>query len=217
MKQMEVGKVYINSGGNKIEVAIEVPKRVGSVKEDLLINKSIGKVFGVYFNDNPTQLAVHKKTNEFIKFTNKCYDLLDTKDFSMKFGDFEEIVLSGHQSDNGMVYKQIHFSEGVFEFIYKGVEVCLVPWNDGVMLQSIIVPNELRGSGLATSIMEDLDNISCELEIPIYLIPYPAENYNPNDELELESKLQNWYGGLDYGKANESTYRIWPKVLCNFE
>jgi hypothetical protein len=212
---MKVGQKQIDAKGNKLEVVVEIPKK--DCRTDLVINKSIYKTFGVLFNDNAVQMALHKKTNEFIKFTNKCKDKLNTKDFSIKYGDFDEIVFSGHESDNGMVYKNVHFSDGVCEFIYKGVEICLVPWHDGVMLQTILVPKELRGNKLATFIMADLDEISTDLDIPLYLVPYPGENYNPNDEFELELQLKHWYERLDFGKANESTNTLWPKVWCNFE
>lgn len=212
---MKVGQKHIDAKGNKVEVVVEIPKK--DCRTDLVINKSIYKTFGVLFNDNAVQMALHKKTNEFIKFTNKCKSKLDTKDFSIKYGDFDEIVFSGHESDNGMVYKNLHFSDGVCEFIYQGVEICLVPWHDGVMLQTILVPKELRGNKLATFIMADLDEISTDLDIPLYLVPYPGENYNPKDEFELELQLKHWYERLDFGKANESTDTVWPKVWCNFE
>ena len=62
---MKVGQKQIDAKGNKVEVVVEIPKK--DCRTDLVINKSIYKTFGVLFNDNAVQMALHKKTNEISK------------------------------------------------------------------------------------------------------------------------------------------------------
>jgi hypothetical protein len=217
---MKIGQIKTDSFGNTLQTIVEIPKKEWDNQH--IINKSVSKVYGVMFNDTPIMCAYHKRTKVFDTFIKSCkmiFNLFDTKYFTIKEGEFDEMKLYGYESENGKTGKNIHFTNGVCEFTIpeNGVEICLVPWNDGVMLQSILVPKDKRNLGIASNIMDMLDRISEQFNIPIYLIPYPGEKFNPKDEFVLEVKLSTWYERLGYDKAIEATDLIWNKVWCNME
>lgn len=215
MAKIEVGKSYSDTYGNVNHCITEIPK--SNWKTDYSLNYSVSKVFGCLFNGTKIQVAHHNKTKSFNKFISECKKSMKLSNFIMKEGDFDEMVTYGYESEDGKTGKNIHFTNGLCEFTTYGVEVCIVPWHDGVMLQSIVVPKENRNNGYGHQIMRELDLISIKLEIPIYLIAYPGENHNPSDEKVLVSKLEKFYSRLDYDLALEHGSKIWPKVLCNFE
>ena len=225
---MKVGQIKTDKLGNTLQTIVEIPKKDWNNRH--LINKSVSKVYGVLFNDTPIMCAYHKRTKAFDKFIAECKDTFNKKSFTIKEGDFDEMVMYSYESENGKTGKNIHFSNGICEFTIeyastgKGgklvegdVDICLVPWHDGVMLQTILVSKDKRNLGIATGVMHMLDNISEDLNIPIYLIPYPGEQFNPKDEFVLEVKLSAWYQTLGYDKAIEATDIIWNKVWCNME
>jgi hypothetical protein len=228
---MKIGQIKTDSFGNTLQTIVEIPKKEWDNQH--IINKSVSKVYGVMFNDTPIMCAYHKRTKVFDTFIKSCkmiFNLFDTKYFTIKEGDFDEMKLYGYESADGKTGKNIHFTNGVCEFVIPysnvdsfntlteaNVDICLVPWHDGVMLQSILVPKDKRNLGIASNIMDMLNRISEQFNIPIYLIPYPGEQFNPKDEFVLEVKLSTWYQTLGYDKAIESTDLIWNKVWCNME
>jgi GNAT superfamily N-acetyltransferase len=200
--------------GNSIEFVTELPKQVWS--DDYKFNQSIVKVYGCSFNGNKIQIP-HINTNfAFNKYLSTLKKNIKVLNFSKKFGDFDEMTQFGYESQDGMTYKNIFMCENVIEFYIKDVEVCLVPWHDGVMVQSIVVPPNQRKNGIGTEIMNQLYDISESTNIPLYLIAYPGEEFNPKDEFKLVNKLKVWYENLGFGPAlNHKNY--WFKVWTNME
>ena len=88
----------------------------------------------------------------------------------------------------------------------------LVPYADGVMLYGININPELRGKGIGTNIMNKLYDISEQMNIPIYLIPYPDDNFPTKDEKQLVDRLKTYYERLGFGPVKEDSL-----VWCNFE
>jgi hypothetical protein len=213
---MKVGKIHTDKFGNRLEFITELPK--SHWRRDYSLNYSVTKVYGVLFNDTKIQVAYHNKTQAFTSFVNECNKTFHTHNFRINDGDFDEMVVYGYESENGKTGKNIHYTNGVCEFeIYGGVEICIVPWNDGVMLQTILIPNEHRNKGLGKFIMDMLEGISAETDTPIYLIAYPSESFNPIEEKVLVSRLEKFYKKSMYDLALEHGSKIWPKVLCNME
>ena len=125
---------------------------------------------------------------------------------------YDEIVQYAHQNTE---YKVKKISLYASDFI--GVEeeygkVMLVPYADGVMLYGININPELRGKGIGTNIMNKLYDISEQMNIPIYLIPYPDDNFPTKDEKQLVDRLKTYYERLGFGPVKEDSL-----VWCNFE
>jgi len=130
-------------------------------------------------------------------------------------GTFDEMLQYGYDTPENKVLRFRHITQHVHRFFYNTHEVVLVPWYDGVMLVHIGVYDRNKGTG--TRVMNELYDISEESNIPIYLIPYPAENFDGSDEFNVISRLENWYRelGFDYHTGINSDEH--PKVWCNFE
>ena len=213
MKKL-TGLEMIDKNGNLIQFITELPKQVWSA--DYKFNQSVSKVYGCLFNGNKLQMP-HINTNVgFSKYVSTLKKNIKVSNFSKKFGDFDEMTHFGYETDEKMTYKNIFMCENVIEFKIKGVELCLAPWHDGVMVVSIVVPTNQRKNGIGTEIMNQLYDISEITNVPLYLIAYPGEQFNPQDEIELVNKLTTWYTNLGFGPAlNHNNY--WFKVWSNME
>lgn len=210
-----VGRYSEDRHGNIIQFIVDLPKSVW--KPEFSMNKSISKTYGAIFNSQKIQVAHCSSTLQFRKYISTLKKNTKLTNFTEKFGDFDEMCEYGYEGDVVNTFKQIHFCENVVEFFIDGVEVCLVPWHDGVMIQSIVVPTSQRGNGIGTKIMNIFYDISENTNIPLYLIPYPGEQFEPTMEKQLVSKLENWYRELGFDKTIESNNDIWPKVWSNME
>ena len=80
-----------------------------------------------------------------------------------------------------------------------GFDLHLFPYHDGIMVQAIIIDEDKRGQGIGTDVMNKLYDLSEELEVPLYLVPYPAERFNPSEVFQRVERLQKWYSSLHFG------------------
>jgi hypothetical protein len=55
-------------------------------------------------------------------------------------------------------------------------------------------------------------DLSEELNIPIYLIPYPDDNFPTTDEKKLVDRLKSYYERIGFGPVNDNSI-----VWSNFE
>ena len=83
-----------------------------------------------------------------------------------------------------------------------GFDLHLFPYHDGIMIQAIIIDEDKRGSGIGTEVMNKLYDLSDELEVPLYLVPYPAETFEPSEVFQRVERLEKWYSGLDFGPVD---------------
>ena len=80
------------------------------------------------------------------------------------------------------------------------------------MLVDITVNKSERNKGLGTEVINKIYDISEDSNIPIYLIPYPAEEFKSEKEPELIKRLKNWYEEIGFGPVSDGS-----KIWCNFE
>jgi GNAT superfamily N-acetyltransferase len=80
------------------------------------------------------------------------------------------------------------------------------------MLIHIDVDKSERNKGTGTFVMNRLYDISEDINVPIYLIPYPAGHFNSKTEKDVVTILKNWYEKLGFGPVSDGS-----KVWCNFE
>jgi hypothetical protein len=206
-----VGKRLPHAEG-VLDVMLEIPKV--NWYNEFSMNKSIKKVYGVLFNDTQkVQCSQLGETLPFKKFISEYKKRYKSNQSLNRPGSFDEVTEFAF--DNGSVRKRIHFSDTIIEYFYDDYEITFAPWHDGVMLVDINVKD--RSKGIGTKIINGVYDISEELGIPLYLIPYPGERFNPKDEKKLTIKLENWYRKLGFDKAVESNGEDWPKIWCNME
>lgn len=79
-------------------------------------------------------------------------------------------------------------------------EISFVPYQNGVMIYGLCVNNKKRNKGIGTKIINYLYDLSEELDIPLFLTPYPDENCDKSEIWDRMNKLKNWYTKLGFGE-----------------
>ena len=125
---------------------------------------------------------------------------------------YDQIVQYAHQNTEYKVKKISLYASDFIGIEEEYGKVMFVPYADGVMLYGINIKPELRGNGIGTNIMNKLYDISEEMNIPIYLIPYPDDNFPTKDEKQLVDRLKTYYERLGFGPVKDDSL-----VWCNFE
>jgi GNAT superfamily N-acetyltransferase len=125
---------------------------------------------------------------------------------------YDQIVQYAHQNTEYKVKKISLYASDFIGIEEEYGKVMFVPYADGVMLYGININAELRGKGIGTNIMNKLYDISEQMNIPIYLIPYPDDNFPTKDEKQLVDRLKTYYERLGFGPVSEHSL-----VWCNFE
>lgn len=125
---------------------------------------------------------------------------------------YDEIVEYAHQNAEYKIYKAYLYTSDFIVADENYGKVMFVPYADGVMLYGINIKPELRGKGIGTDIINKLYDISEEMNIPIYLIPYPDDNFPTKDEKQLVDRLKNYYSRIGFGPVSNDSL-IWS----NFE
>lgn len=171
-----------------------------AVKEVLLINKNGGGYFKV---------GKSHPTTEFLNYLNTLQSKHNVEIISDGAGGCDIIGEYGFEGNNNSVWRDKKLHKRIVTLLLNGVQITLVPYYDGVKIASIVVNENERGNGKGTEVMNLLYDISEELEIPLYVNPYPASDYEPSKEKEVVTKLINWYEDLGFGN-------VWDKIWCNF-
>jgi len=179
-----------------------------------LTNKAISKVYIGLFNDSKSvTIPSMKVTNEFNKFKKEFFNRFTPNTTTEMGGSFDEIVDYGYEIDTpGAPTIRFNATEQLVDCNFGDYELAFVPYNDGVMLVHIDVEESERNKGTGTFVMNRLYDISEDINVPIYLIPYPAGHFNSKTEKDVVTILKNWYEKLGFGPVSEGS-----KVWCNFE
>ena len=76
----------------------------------------------------------------------------------------------------------------------------IFPFDDGLMVHSLSINESKRGKGIGTDVMNKLYDISEDMEIPLYIIPYPAgDKFDQSKILDIVNPLHKWYDKLGFG------------------
>tara|TARA_R110000803_G_C11830033_1_gene303156 strand:+ start:107 stop:679 length:573 start_codon:yes stop_codon:yes gene_type:complete len=105
-----------------------------------------------------------------------------------------------------------YFSTHTYEYEDNDIKLQLFPFDDGIMVHSLIVKKDKRGNGIGTEVMNKLYDISEAMEIPLYIIPFPAEdNFEQSKIYDVIAPLEKWYDSIGFGKLDK------PGLLwCNY-
>ena len=152
-------------------------------------------------------------TKPFNKFINETHKRIFTNGIKVVPNfHYDEIVEYAYQNTEYRVKKACLYASDFIRIDEEYGKVMFVPYDDGVMLYGINIKTELRGKGIGTDIINKLYDISEEMHIPIYLIPYPDDNFQQNDEKKLVDRLKTYYERLGFGPVKDDSL-----VWCNFE
>jgi len=193
-------------------------------KTEISSNKAISKVYrgllnktnyadSTYNGSVSIQIPLLKVTPQYRKFTNKFFNSFTPNSTTDWGGSFDDIIKCGYEIGvTGHPAISIYTTEEMLDCDFGDYQLALAPYNDGVMLVSLTIDKSQRGNGTGTFVMNKLYDISEELNIPIYLTPYPAEEFKSEKEKELVERLEKWYNKIGFGLVSEGS-----KVWCNFE
>jgi len=191
---------------------------------DFISNKAVGSVYGAtlhktnfadstFNGDVKVSVPFLKCTPQYRKFVNYFLRKFNPNSFTDNPGYFDEIVNYGYEIGKvGHPELTPYGTEELFIADFGDYEIAFAPYNDGVMLVDITVKTSERGNGTGTKVMNKIYDISEDNNIPIYLIPYPAEEFKSVKESELIERLKNWYDKIGFGPVSDGS-----KVWCNFE
>jgi hypothetical protein len=193
-------------------------------RTDVSSNKAVSKVYTGLLNitnyadstKNGSKLIdipLLKVTPQYRKFTNEFFNLFTPNAVTANCGSFDDIVKCGYEIGiTGHPAISIYATEEMLDCDFGDYQLALAPYNDGVMLVSLTIDKSERGNGTGTFVMNSLYDISEELNIPIYLTPYPAEQFKSKKEKELVERLEKWYDKLEFGPVSVGSH-LWS----NFE
>lgn len=124
---------------------------------------------------------------------------------------YDEIVQYAHQNTEYKVKKVSLYASDFIAAYEEYGKLLFAPYADGVMLYGINIKPELRGKGIGTNIINKLYDISEQMNIPIYLIPYPDDNFPTKNEKKLIDRLKNYYSRLEFGPVSENSL-VWSNM-----
>lgn len=105
-----------------------------------------------------------------------------------------------------------YMSDNLLQLRTKDYQLQIFPFDDGLMVHSLIVNDDKRGQGIGTDVMNKLYDISEEIGIPLYVIPFPAtDSYDQSKIFEIVKPLHKWYEELGFGHL-EGRGLLW----CNY-
>jgi len=216
-------------------VGYELPHKLGSIsilgetkrtewKGAASLNKAVSKVYRGLLNrtnyvnsikngSESIQIPLLKITQQYRAFTNAFFNSFSPNSATEYGGCFDDVVRCGYEMGNpGHPAIAVNVTEEMLDCDFGDYQLALAPYHDGVMLVSLTIDESERGNGTGTFVMNRLYDISEELNIPIYLTPYPAEQFKSEKEQELVERLEKWYDKIGFGPLSVNS-RLW----CNFE
>jgi hypothetical protein len=206
------------------EIFVEHEVKKDRWNSDWSLNKAISKVYGgTFFIKNYAdvkwngiqhmKLPFVKSTIQYKKFKNLFLQKFTPNQCTDFGGCFDEVVKYGYEIDKvGHPAITVVVCEEILNCDFGDYQLAFCPYNDGVMLIDITIDKDKRNKGFGTEIMNMIYDISEDNNIPLYLIPYPAEQFKSKKEKSLVDKLQKWYSKIGFGPLNNTSH-IW----CNME
>ena len=172
----------------------------------------MSSLYGLY-NTNGIPCFVNETTKKASTYLNKVGNYLNGKTMVLPFKYREDapstIPLKWDTKDTMSVY---YLPQDYVLVKGDGYELNLFPYHDGIMVQAIVVNEDKRGSGIGTMVMNKLYDLSEEMEIPLYLVPFPAGQNDASKIYQTVERLEKWYDGIGFGPADGH-----PTVWTNFE
>ena len=153
-------------------------------------------------------------TKPFSNFMNKANGtIFENADISIiPNWYYDEIVEYAYQREDYKVNKISLYASDFIVVEEDYGRLMFAPYSDGVMLYGININKELRNKGVGTEVINKLYDLSEEMNIPIYLIPYPDDNFPTKDEKKYIDRLKAYYERIGFGPVSDKSL-----VWCNFE
>jgi len=127
---------------------------------------------------------------------------------------YMEIMAYCHETEAGLGTTRFNIDTPACIIECDKAKVMLIPYNDGIELLQINVHPEHRNKGIGTKIINDLYDISEEMNVELYLHPYPDDNFTGGGKEEIKriNRLRKYYERLGFGPIKDN-----PKKYSNME
>ena len=157
-------------------------------------------------------LSNEKYSKSITHFLDKLQD--DNIRFSIRNAaiNYEQIIYVPQTPESGMMAKLPLFGD-IIQIKNDDFQMLFAPYGKGIMIYGINVNKKLRNKGLGSKLLNLLYDTSEELDIPLFLTPYPDDNDVPKNEIwNVINRLRNYYERLGFGPLVKM-----PLLWSNYE
>ncbi len=209
-------KLYVKLQNQSKLMELYKSKSVFPKKEwpaEAVLNSAIEKCVMDNDKGHPVYVALtnDKYANGVTNFLNKLNDI------DIHFGlvnaavNYEQIIFVPENINDRML--KLPLFGDVIQIKNDDFSLILVPYGKGIMIHGINVNTKLRNKGLGSKIINLLYDTSEELDIPLFLTPYPDDDNVPKSEIwNVINRLRNYYERLGFGPLAKM-----PLLWSNYE
>jgi hypothetical protein len=181
---------------------------------EALLNSAISKC--VWDKDKGHYVYLTLSDEKYAKaMTNFLNKLQDNK---IGFGianaaiNYSQIIYVPTNIESDMMGKLPLFGD-IVQIKNDDFQLLLVPYAKGIMIHGINVSPKLRNKGLGSKLLNLLYDTSEELDIPLFLTPYPDDDDVPKNQIwNVINRLRNYYERLGFGPLVKM-----PLLWSNYE
>ena len=143
-------------------------------------------------------LSDEKYSKSMTHFINKLQDNDIEAGVANVAISYEQIIYVPTDTNDNMI-KLALFGD-IVQIKNNDFQLLLVPYGKGIMVYGINVNKKLRNKGLGSKLLNLLYDVSEELDIPLFLTPYPDDNDVPKNKIwDVINRLRNYYERLGFG------------------
>jgi hypothetical protein len=126
--------------------------------------------------------------------------------------NYDQIIYVPTDTESDKMAKLPFFGD-ILQIKNDDFQLLLVPYAKGIMIHGINVNKKLRNKGLGSKILNLLYDVSEELDIPLFLTPYPDDDDVPKKQIwNVINRLRNYYTRLGFGPLKKM-----PLLWSNYE
>jgi len=167
---------------------------------EALLNSAISKCIWDKDKGYYVYLALtdEKYVNALSQFLSKLQDNDIQFEIANVAVNYEQIIYVPEDTNERML--KLPLFGDVVHIKSDDFSLILVPYGKGIMIHGINVNPKLRNKGLGSKIINILYDTSEELDIPLFLTPYPDDDNIPKSEIwNVIIRLRRYYRRLGFG------------------
>jgi GNAT superfamily N-acetyltransferase len=181
---------------------------------EALLNSAISKC--VWDNDKGhyvfLTLSDEKYSAAITNFINKLQDNDIEAGSAYVAVNYTQIIYVPEDTKTDMMGKLPLFGD-IIQIKNDDFQLFLLPYAKGIMIHGINVNPKLRNKGLGSKLLNLLYDTSEELDIPLFLTPYPDDDNVPKNKIwDVINRLRNYYERLGFGPLVKM-----PLLWSNYE
>ena len=157
-------------------------------------------------------LSEEKYAKAITHFINKLQDNNIEAGSAYVAVNYDQIIYVPENTKSDMMGKLPLFGD-IIQIKNDDFQLFLLPYAKGIMIHGINVNKKLRNKGLGSKLLNLLYDTSEELDIPLFLTPYPDDDNVPKNKIwDVINRLRNYYTRLGFGPLKKM-----PLLWSNYE